>query len=146
MGTDERAIAAIAARVMFVAMMLGGEASHAAEVCGPDRVPIVVVAEFDDDDGYIRPSCSKCTKLAVERQTAASGEVRGVLELVYFDQRGTFGGAIEVTAVRGDGSEQVAVIEDVWLESGDEAEWELEAAAGWHWGQVVLVRLRFVEG
>lgn len=147
MGTYEKLIAAFVAMGVFVSVMLGGEASHAAEgqVCGPDPVPIVVIAELDDD-GYIRPSCSKCAKLAVERQTAASGEVRGVLELVYFDHRGTFGGAIEVTAVLGDGSERVVVLDDVWLEPGDEAGWELAAATGWHWGEVVLVRLRFVEG
>lgn len=145
MGTYERVIAAAAALGMFVAMMLGSEASHAAEGSSSDGVPIVVTADLDED-GYIRPSCSKCTKLVVERQTTSSGEVRGVLELVYFDQRGTFDGVIEVTAVLGDGSERVLEIDDVWLEPGDEAGWELAAATGWHWGDVVLVRLRFLEG
>lgn len=145
MGTYEKVIAAFAALGMFVAVMLGSEASHATGVCGPDTVPIVVTAELDDE-GYIRPSCSKCTKLAIERQTAPDGEVRGVLELVYFDQRGTFEGQVEVTAVLGDGSERVVVIDDVRLEPGDEAGWELVAATGWRWEDVVLVRLRFLEG
>lgn len=146
MGTYEKVIAAMAAMGVFVSMVLGAAAVHAEDqVFEPDPVPIVVIAELDDD-GYIRPSCSKCTKLVVERQTAASGEVSGVLELVYFDPRGTFAGAIEVTAVLGDGSERVVVLDDVWLEPGDEAGWELAAATSWDWGQVVLVRLRFVEG
>ena len=145
MGTYERAIAAAAALGMFVAMMLGGEASHAAEGSGTDGVPIVVTADLDED-GYIRPSCSKCPKLTVERQTTSTGEVRGVLELEYLDHRGTFEGRIEVTTVLTDRSEWVVMIDDVWLEPGDEAGWELAGATGWHWGDVVLVRLRFLEG
>lgn len=144
MGMYDKLVAATAALGAFGAMMVGSEASHAAEGSGSDGVPIVVTADLDED-GYIRPSCSKCPKLTAERQTTSTGEVEGILELEYFDHRGTFAGRIEVTVVLADRTERVVVIDDVWLEPGDEAGWELTGAAGWHWGDVVLVRLRFLE-
>jgi hypothetical protein len=147
METYEKVIGAIIGLVMIAGMMLGGDTSHAAEegVCGPDVVPIVLTAGRDST-GYIQPSCSKCSKLKVQRQTTASDEVQGVLELVYSDEHGPFDGEIEVTAVLADGSEHLVVIEDVWLDQGDEAAWVIEASEGWCWDAVEMVRLEFVVG
>lgn len=139
-------------RFLFVmtlacASVLGSSSSHASDdgVGGTlDPVPVELTSE-PESTGYIQPTCSKCQDLEVEREEDSTGETRGVLELTYFDDVYTeFEGSIEVTVLLHDATEDVVLIEHVWLTEGDAAQWIIDAPQDWSWEEVDRVRLVLV--
>jgi hypothetical protein len=126
--------------------VLDGSPSYAAVdgACAPELVPLVLTAA-PDSTGYIVPTCSKCRRLKLERQTSSTGATYGMLELTYFDEvYGTFTGKIELTVRLADDTVHLVTIEDVLLTNGDEAEWVIDAPSQWTWCAVEMVGLVFV--
>ena len=128
--------------------VLDGGTSHASDnveqARTTDPVPVVITS-VPDSSQYPQPTCSKCKRVSVVRQTSATGETQGVLELTYFDELyRDFDGVIELTVLLVDDSEHVMTVEDVSLEQGDEAGWVIDAPIEWQWEQVDMVWLELV--
>ena len=120
---------------------LSGNPSHAAEMAQSGA------CEPGSATPYIQPTCSKCANVKVERQTSASGNPYGVLELVYFDEvYVTFAGTIEMTVHLTDGNKHPVTIDDVLLTNGEEAGWVIDGTSQWSWCDVEMVELVFVLG
>lgn len=127
--------------VSVLALSAGPRDAVAQEACGPDLVPLVLTGtDPQDPEPYPIPTCSKCRKLALQRQSTATG-TQGELGLVFHGEPGGFEGDIEVTVVLIDGSMQVVTIEDVALDEDEEAQWVLEGPS---WEQAEMAWLTFV--
>lgn len=126
-------------------ILLGAHSSQASDdPHTSDPVPLVLTGE-PDEDGYIQPTCSKCRRLTLTRQTSAAGPVQGVLELTYFDEVfPAFSGRIELTVVLVDDTRHLVSLEDVSLTNGEEAGWTVEAPSAWCWRDVDMAWLRLV--
>lgn len=140
-----RPIRCLLAMTLGWPLLLGAYPSHASQdPPASDPVPLVLTGE-PDADGYIQPTCSKCRRLRLERQTSATGELQGVLALTYFDDVfPVFAGSIELTVVLADDTRYLVRLDDVDLSSGEEAEWIIEASSAWRWRDVDMAWMRLV--
>ena len=142
--TIQSAIWAMICPIMLIAPLSAASEIGGGGACTPDLVPVALTGT-SESSGYIQPTCSKCRRLKVERQTSQDGELQGVLGLMYFDDAlPEFGGSIELTMLLDDDTEQTVTIENVDLIEGQEAEWVIEAPPEWHWDHVDMVWLTFV--
>ena len=112
----------------------------AEEVQDPELIPLVLTIDPQDPEPYPIPTCSKCRKLALTRQSAATG-TQAELGLVLEGEPEGFEGHIDVTVVLDDGTVDALTIEDVSLEDGEEIRWVLE---GPRWDQAEMAWLTFV--
>lgn len=140
-----KSILVAACRAMSCWVALSGSSSHAAEDGAPGAGPVPLVLKgVSDDTPYIRPICSKCRRLKLERQSTTGGTC-GVLEVIYLDEEhGDFEGRIELTLIGADDSDQPVTIDDVALIQGEQAEWVLEATSCGNWKTVEMAWVVFV--
>lgn len=124
-----------------LALSAGPRDAVAQEPWGPELIPLVLTGtDPQDPEPYPIPTCSKCRKLTLERQSTATG-THGELALIFHGEPGGFEGDIEVTVVLVDDTKEVVTIEDVSLEEGEAGRWVLEGPS---WDQAEMAWLTFV--
>ena len=133
-------IMALASLLVLGAGPRDAVAEGQAGTCGPELVPLVLTGTGTPEP-YVLPTCSKCKKVKLERQSTSTGGTQGVLGLTYHGEPGEFVGDIELTLVLADDTEHVVTIEGVWLVEGDQATWVIE---GPRWEEAETAWLAFV--
>lgn len=124
----------------ILALSVGPREAVAQETCGPELIPLVLTGtDPQDPEPYPIPTCSKCRRLVLERQSTASG-THGELGLVFHGEA-AFEGVITVTVVLVDGTMEVVTIGGVSLDEGDEVRWQLEGPS---WEHAEMAWLTFV--
>lgn len=124
-----------------LALSAGPRVAVAEQTCGPELIPLVLTGtDPQDPEPYPIPTCSKCRKLTLERQSTSTG-TRGALGLIFHGEPGGFEGDIEVTVVLVDDTMEVVTIEDVSLDEDEDAQWVIEGPS---WEQAEMAWLTFV--
>ena len=110
--------------IAVVATLAGTGEANATSPDNPEFLPTVITGGPADVD-YPQPICARCVVVS-KKETAASGETQGVLELTYEDEVfPSFTGDIIVTVLLPDDVREADVISNVSLAEGEQASWTL---------------------